>query len=149
MSSRRERRPTPRKPPIYRRGHSPVHDVRPGHSDAETVLFASRLTEAQARTGSAPGERPADEIDSAGPAARSRPAGAVLTEAGPAGAVLTDAGPAVAEPVAADPRPEAGDGWRPTPRRTWISRGVVACILVIQALLTIRMHNTAFEDEGL
>ena len=35
------------------------------------------------------------------------------------------------------------------PRRVWVSRGVLALIMVLQALLTLRMSNTAFEDEGL
>jgi hypothetical protein len=35
------------------------------------------------------------------------------------------------------------------PRRVWVSRGVLALIMVLQALLTLRMFNTAFEDEGL
>ena len=35
------------------------------------------------------------------------------------------------------------------PRRTWLSRAVLALIMVTQAALTLRMHNTAFEDEAL
>jgi hypothetical protein len=35
------------------------------------------------------------------------------------------------------------------PRRTWLSRGVLALILVMQTGLTVRMHNTAFQDEAL
>jgi hypothetical protein len=34
-------------------------------------------------------------------------------------------------------------------RRVWLSRGVLVLIMVLQALLTLRMSNTAFEDEGL
>jgi Dolichyl-phosphate-mannose-protein mannosyltransferase len=50
--------------------------------------------------------------------------------------------------------PPARRSWaarlRPSaPRRVWISRGVLALIMVLQALLTLRMSNTAFEDEGL
>jgi hypothetical protein len=37
----------------------------------------------------------------------------------------------------------------PSRRRTLISRAVLLVILVGQALLTLRMHNTAFEDEAL
>jgi hypothetical protein len=40
-------------------------------------------------------------------------------------------------------RPEAGG------RRIWVSRLVLALILGMQALLTLRMHNTAFEDEAM
>jgi hypothetical protein len=35
------------------------------------------------------------------------------------------------------------------PRRTWLSRAVLFLIMVMQAALTLRMHNTAFEDEAL
>jgi Dolichyl-phosphate-mannose-protein mannosyltransferase len=34
-------------------------------------------------------------------------------------------------------------------RRVWVSRGVLVAVMVLQALLTLRMSNTAFEDEGL
>ncbi|MGI5163560.1 ArnT family glycosyltransferase [Spirillospora sp. CA-253888] len=37
----------------------------------------------------------------------------------------------------------------PSPRRTWISRGVLAGVLAIQALLSLRLSNTAFQDEAL
>jgi hypothetical protein len=36
-----------------------------------------------------------------------------------------------------------------SPRRKWISRGVVVVFLALQAALSLRMHNTAFEDEAL
>ena len=36
-----------------------------------------------------------------------------------------------------------------SPRRVWLSRAVLVLVMVLQALLTLRMSNTAFEDEGL
>lgn len=36
-----------------------------------------------------------------------------------------------------------------SPRRTWVSRAVLLVILAVQAVLTLRMNNTAFEDEAL
>jgi hypothetical protein len=36
-----------------------------------------------------------------------------------------------------------------SPRRRWLSRAVLLVILAAQAVLTLRMHNTAFEDEAL
>ncbi len=46
-----------------------------------------------------------------------------------------------------------GPGPRPSVtssrRRTWISRAVLLAILCVQAALTLRMSNTAFEDEAL
>ena len=37
----------------------------------------------------------------------------------------------------------------PSPRRIWVSRAVLVAILAVQAALSLRMHNTAFEDEAL
>jgi len=38
--------------------------------------------------------------------------------------------------------------YRPDQRRKWISRGVLLAILMMQAVLSLRLHNTAFEDEA-
>jgi hypothetical protein len=38
---------------------------------------------------------------------------------------------------------------RPATRLTWICRAALAGILCLQALLSLRMHNTAFQDEAL
>jgi len=42
-------------------------------------------------------------------------------------------------------------GWTAAPswRRTWVSRAILLGILVVQALLSLRLRNTAFEDEAL
>jgi hypothetical protein len=37
----------------------------------------------------------------------------------------------------------------PSPRRIWVSRAVLVAILAVQAALSLRMRNTAFEDEAL
>lgn len=56
---------------------------------------------------------------------------------------------------AARPAPRESSGgpaaWPqlPGPRRTWVSRGVLLVIMIVQAVLTLRMSNTAFEDEAL
>jgi hypothetical protein len=47
------------------------------------------------------------------------------------------------------PRASPAPGSPSSSRRTWVSRGVLVLIMVLQALLTLRMTNTAFEDEGL
>ncbi|HYB88995.1 MAG TPA: glycosyltransferase family 39 protein [Streptosporangiaceae bacterium] len=36
----------------------------------------------------------------------------------------------------------------PGPRRKWLSRGALLVILGVQAFLSLRLHNTAFEDEA-
>jgi len=52
-------------------------------------------------------------------------------------------------PRPARERDDHEPGPPPTPRRVWVSRGVLVLIMVLQAVLTLRMSNTAFEDEGL
>ena len=54
-----------------------------------------------------------------------------------------------ARPRPARERDDHEPGPPPTPRRVWVSRGVLVLIMVLQAVLTLRMSNTAFEDEGL
>jgi hypothetical protein len=49
--------------------------------------------------------------------------------------------------VATRPRPAAHTG--PSNRRTWVSRAVLLAILCGQAVLSVRLSNTAFEDEAL
>ena len=44
---------------------------------------------------------------------------------------------------------EASYRYQIHPRRAWLSRAVVALILLMQAVLTLRMNNSAFEDEAL
>ncbi|MCF3133245.1 ArnT family glycosyltransferase [Streptomyces olivochromogenes] len=59
------------------------------------------------------------------------------------------------EPESAEPGyhiPETPDaGWDDTPsrRRAWVSRGVLGILLIIQTLLSLRLSNTAFQDEAL
>jgi hypothetical protein len=61
----------------------------------------------------------------------------------------------IEEPVPAGPAytiPETPDaGWddMPSRRRDWVSRGVLLCVLAIQAVLSLRLSNTAFQDEAL
>jgi hypothetical protein len=45
--------------------------------------------------------------------------------------------------------PEAGWSAAPSRRRLWVSRLILLGILLFQALLSLRLHNTAFEDEAL
>lgn len=47
------------------------------------------------------------------------------------------------------PIPETGWSAEASGRRTWISRALLACLLLVQAILSLRLHNTAFEDEAL
>ncbi|WP_225829041.1 ArnT family glycosyltransferase [Streptomyces naphthomycinicus] len=47
------------------------------------------------------------------------------------------------------PVPDRGWSAAPGARRTWVSRALLACLLLVQAVLSLRLHNTAFEDEAL
>ncbi|MEU2872268.1 glycosyltransferase family 39 protein [Streptomyces olivoreticuli] len=45
--------------------------------------------------------------------------------------------------------PDAGWDMAHSRRRGWVSRAVLLCILAIQAVLSLRLSNTAFQDEAL
>jgi Dolichyl-phosphate-mannose-protein mannosyltransferase len=145
VSAQEDRRDPAGKAPLARRGHSLAHDVKPGQSpDADTVLFAVQ--------GAAPAAAPAT-VPGSGPAGGPRAAATGLAPAAPAApATANERAAAVAEIVGLPPelasRGHAAPSM-PTRRRTWISRGILFCILIMQSLLTVRMHNTAFEDEAL
>lgn len=47
------------------------------------------------------------------------------------------------------PVPEAGWDMESSRRRTWVSRSLLGAILLVQAVLSLRLHNTAFQDEAL
>jgi dolichyl-phosphate-mannose-protein mannosyltransferase len=129
VSAQRDRQATRRKAPLAQRGHSLAHDVKPGQSpEADTVLFAVQAAA------------------TAAPAAGSAASGTGLVTG-------TDERTATAAEIVGTepegPPAELAVPRRPNRRRTWISRGILLCILIMQSLLTVRMHNTAFEDEAL
>ncbi|MER6181038.1 glycosyltransferase family 39 protein [Streptomyces sp. NPDC001652] len=45
--------------------------------------------------------------------------------------------------------PEAGWDMATSRRRAWVSRAVLLCIMLVQAALSLRLANTAFQDEAL
>ncbi|MEV4441915.1 glycosyltransferase family 39 protein [Streptomyces sp. NPDC049577] len=47
------------------------------------------------------------------------------------------------------PTPDAGWDMADSRRRGWVSRAVLLCVLVVQAVLSLRLANTAFQDEAL
>ena len=58
--------------------------------------------------------------------------------------------PAPAEPAYRIPEsPEVGWDMAASRRRTWVSRAVLLFVLAIQAVLSLRLSNTAFQDEAL
>jgi 4-amino-4-deoxy-L-arabinose transferase-like glycosyltransferase len=75
-------------------------------------------------------------------------ASATGTDAPP---VKVDEQPTTIMPVQTLPRPAPAppeQPYRPSQRRKWISRGVLLAILLMQAVLSLRLRNTAFEDEA-
>ncbi|WP_254552674.1 glycosyltransferase family 39 protein [Kitasatospora sp. MMS16-BH015] len=67
--------------------------------------------------------------------------------------VEADPGFAFAEPVrpgwTLPPVPDVAWSATASRRRTWISRGLLLALLIVQAVLSLRLHNSAFEDEAL
>ena len=107
-------------------------------------------------------KRPGGEPSGAGPSGAGS-SGAGSSGAGPSGAERL-AAPAAAGVPAEDEEPgvstrvltlsrgkRSGPAqWSaPSARRTWISRAVLALILVVQAALSLRLRNTAFGNEAL
>lgn len=45
--------------------------------------------------------------------------------------------------------PEVGWDMAASRRRAWVSRAVLLCVLAVQAVLSLRLSNTAFQDEAL
>ncbi|MER6687273.1 ArnT family glycosyltransferase [Streptomyces olivaceoviridis] len=45
--------------------------------------------------------------------------------------------------------PDTGWSAAPSGRRTRVARALLACLLLVQATLSLRLHNSAFEDEAL
>jgi hypothetical protein len=88
-----------------------------------------------------------------------QPRGESLVAVAPAPAATTTAplplAPTAEPPAlpAAEPQPEAEPPAEPRrarwSRHTRISRLLLLCILAMQAILSLRLHNTAFEDEAL
>ncbi|MER5639456.1 glycosyltransferase family 39 protein [Kitasatospora sp. NPDC002227] len=64
-----------------------------------------------------------------------------------------DPGFAFAEPVrpgwTLPPVPDVAWSAAASRRRTWISRGMLLALLIVQAVLSLRLTNSAFEDEAL
>ena len=135
-----------------RRGGPPVPYKRPVQSpDADTVMLASVKTDPgvtpEPAASPPDADHPAEEPSAADQPAATRPA----------------AEPSAAEPSAAEhwasstrvltlPRGKRSGPARwsaPSARRTWVSRAALAMILGVQAVLSLRLNNTASGSEAL
>ena len=135
MSKRPPNSPPPGRPGPARRGGAVSAYKRPVQSpDAETVMLPSFRKDAEPGSeapadGHAPGEEnPAD----GGPGWDKRGATTRV--------LILPRGRHSSSPARIV---------RSSARRTWVSRAVLAAILCVQAALSLRLHNTAFEDEAL
>ncbi len=131
MSKRPQSPPPPGRPGASHRGAaSPPHKTpykRPVHSpDADTVMLPSFKKA---------------EPDGGGPDPDGAPESPAAERHGPSTRVLIM--PRGKHSSGAPKLPQSSN------RRIWVSRGILAVILCVQAALSLRMHNTAFEDEAL
>ena len=132
----------PARPTQTRRAYRPFS--RP---EADTVMLPPVTADPGGGGPGEPGQRP----PGGGP-----PGG---RPGGPSGRGPSGRGPAAADPiertrVLVSPRRRRRKLERspfppPSPRRIWVSRAVLIAILAVQAALSLRMRNTAFEDEAL
>ncbi len=75
--------------------------------------------------------------------------GAGAAEAQAAEAQAAEAQAAEAQAAEAQAEPGTDPAYVTARRRTRVSRALLLCILCLQAVLSLRLHNTAFEDEAL
>jgi hypothetical protein len=126
-------------------------------TDAETVVLPAQTSPVSVSNIALAAT--AGEVAAAKPALANGGAGAAAVPADTGAVADTDTGIPVQLPVAetiAVPAPRSADRayqqeepYTPSRRRTLVSRGVLLAILCMQAVLSLRLHNTAFEDEAL
>ena len=161
MTKRPPSTPPPGKPGKTgpaRRGGAAVPYKRPVQSpDAETLMLAQFQAEPEAgpedkadRSGTRDVNRGTENGDSGPPAAGAGRGGRVngrwLAD------FITGEFPAVSTRILTLPRGKHGGPAsfsEPSARRTWVSRAALTAILCVQAVLSLRLQNTAFGDEGL
>ncbi len=168
----------PGKSGTARRGGGPAPYKRPVQSpDADTVMLASFTAEPEVSPGGpeqaeagGPGTRTADagqpdlqgaggndlggnDPGSMGPASGQAGPGAASEAASSNGHRPAFEHPGASTRILTMPRGKHGSGparfSEPSARRTWVSRAALAAICCVQAILSLRLQNTAFGDEGL
>jgi hypothetical protein len=161
MSKRPQSTPPPGRPgkagPV-RRGGAAAPYKRPVQSpDAETVMLASFTADPEATpdTGAegsgqpgSPGTTPKTGDDGVSKDGQGETASNGHRAAGRTAADL-----AASTRILVMPRGRHGSGpasfSAPSTRRTWVSRAALGAILCVQAVLSLRLRNTAFGDEAL
>ncbi|HUJ08121.1 MAG TPA: glycosyltransferase family 39 protein [Streptosporangiaceae bacterium] len=144
---------------IPERSQSPINLA--GHPDADTVMLPAQKdkpAELQSAVDVTIPDWSADEATAALLAAEALLSGAgnLTRPRSRTGMMISLLPPSLRAEPEPDARPaeaptpdEPTTDDRPGPRRTRVSRLVLLALLVGQAMLTLRMHNTAFEDEAL
>jgi Dolichyl-phosphate-mannose-protein mannosyltransferase len=156
MSKRPQNPPPPGRPSTARRSGAPEPYKRPVQSpDAETVMLAKVKTDPDVKPES--GEPPGDAEQPLAPEhqAAERAAARSFSTRNREDADIPgeDEFPAPSTRIIVMPRSKRGFGPEkfsaPSARRTWVSRAALATILCVQAVLSLRLQNTAYGDEAL
>ena len=156
MTKRPRSSPPPARPGLARRGGAATPYKRPVQSpDAETVMLAKFTADPEVEPEAPDAERP-------GPEQPTPQHQAAELSAAKNFSVRNRQEPDIpaedesAEPstrVLVLPRAKRGAGQElfsaPSARRTWVSRAALGAILCVQAVLPLRLQNTAFGDEAL
>jgi hypothetical protein len=156
MTRRPRNSPPPARPGIARRGGASTPYKRPVQSpDAETVMLARFTADPDVEPPTADAERPgADQLSPQHQVAELSAAKnfSVRHRREPDIPAEDD----FAEPstrILVLPHRKRGAGPElfsaPTARRTWVSRAALGAILCVQAVLSLRLQNTAYGDEAL
>ncbi|HTW02203.1 MAG TPA: glycosyltransferase family 39 protein [Streptosporangiaceae bacterium] len=149
MSKRPQSTPPPGRPgkAVPARRGGPTQYKRPVQSpDAETVMLAQFTAEPEAEPRSGPQSPGPGHPEAHGAA------GAPSANGRSSIARLVSDHSGVMTRILVMPRGKRGGPAsfsEPSARRTWVSRATLAAILCVQAVLSLRLRNTAFGDEGL
>jgi Dolichyl-phosphate-mannose-protein mannosyltransferase len=161
MSKRPQNPPPPARPSAARRGGAPGPYKRPVQSpDADTVMLAKFKADqdVKADSGAPPSAEKGQVPESAQApehvaAERAVTKGFSTRNREDADVPAEDDFPAPSTRIIVMPRSKRGFGPEkfsaPSARRTWVSRAALAAILCVQAVLSLRLQNTAYGDEAL
>ena len=156
MTKRPRSSPPPARPGLVRRGGPATPYKRPVQSpDAETVMLAKFTADPDVEPEAPDAERPGD--DRLSPQHRAAELSAAknfsVRNRRETGLPAEDESDEPSTRVLILPHGKRGAGPErfsaPSPRRTWVSRAALGAILCVQAVLSLRLQNTAFGDEAL
>ena len=156
MTKRPRSSPPPARPGLVRRGGPATPYKRPVQSpDAETVMLAKFTADPDVEPEAPDAERPGD--DRLSPQHRAAELSAAknfsVRNRRETDLPAEDESDEPSTRILVLPHGKRGAGPErfsaPSPRRTWVSRAALGAILCVQAVLSLRLQNTAFGDEAL